>query len=260
VKERILIHPTAIIHKDSEIDESVLIGPYCIVEEKVTIKKGTRLLSHVVVQGRTVIGENCVISPFASLGGPPQDLTYKGEDTVLTVGDNNIIKEYVTINRGTPHGKGITKIGNGNFLMAYVHIAHDCEVGNNVIMANCATLAGHVSVDDFVIFGGLCAVHQFCRVGRYSFVSGLTGVPKDIPPFIIAAGNRAKPYGLNVVGLERHNFSKEDILKLKKAYRILFRSSLPLSTSLKIIQEDLDGPHIATLIDFIASAKRGICR
>jgi UDP-N-acetylglucosamine acyltransferase len=215
---------------------------------------------HVVVQGNTVIGENCTISPYASIGGPPQDLTYKDEDTTVVIGNNNVIKEYVTINRGTPHGKGITKVGNGNFIMAYAHIAHDCLVGNNVIMANCATLAGHVEVADFVIFGGLCAVHQFCRIGKYAFISGLTGVPKDIPPFIIAAGNRAKPYGLNVVGLERHNFSKEEILKLKKAYRILFRSSLPLSTAVKIIQEELDGDNIAEIIDFIGSAKRGICR
>jgi UDP-N-acetylglucosamine acyltransferase len=255
-----LIHPTAIIHKNAEIDEGVSVGPYCIIEEKVKIKKGTNLLMHVVVQGNTEIGENCTINPFASIGGPPQDITYKDEDTTVIIGNNNIIKEYVTINRGTPHGGGITKIGNGNFIMAYVHIAHDCRVGSNIIMANCATLAGHVEVDDFVIFGGLCAVHQFCRIGKYAFISGLTGVPKDIPPFITAAGNRAKPYGLNVVGLERHGFSKEEISKLKKAYRILFRSSLPLSTSLKIIREELEGENITELTDFIQSAKRGICR
>jgi UDP-N-acetylglucosamine acyltransferase len=255
-----LIHPTAVIHKGAEIDEGVSIGPYCIIEDKVKIRKGTKLLMHVAIQGNTEIGENCTISPFASIGGPPQDLTFKDEDTTVVIGNNNVIKEYVTINRGTPHGKGITKVGNGNFIMAYAHIAHDCLVGNNVIMANCATLAGHVEVADFVIFGGLCAVHQFCRIGKYAFISGLTGVPKDIPPFIIAAGNRAKPYGLNVVGLERHSFSKEEILKLKKAYRILFRSSLPLSTAVKIIQEELDGDNIAEIIDFIGSAKRGICR
>jgi UDP-N-acetylglucosamine acyltransferase len=144
--------------------------------------------------------------------------------------------------------------------MAYVHIAHDCKVGNHVIMANCATLAGHVEVDDFVIFGGLCAVHQFCKVGKYAFVSGLTGVPKDIPPYIIAAGNRSKPYGLNVVGLQRHKFTKEEISRLKRAYRILFRSSLPLDTSLKIIQEELEGNSIDELVKFIKSSKRGICR
>jgi UDP-N-acetylglucosamine acyltransferase len=255
-----LIHPTAIINKNAEIDEDVSVGPYCIIEDKVKIRKGTKLLMHVVVQGNTEIGENCTISPFASIGGPPQDLTYNDEDTTVIIGNNNIIKDYVTINRGTPHGGGITKVGNGNFIMAYSHIAHDCILGSNIIMANCATLAGHVEVDDFVIFGGLCAVHQFCKIGKYAFVSGLTGVPKDIPPFIIAAGSRSKPYGLNVVGLERHGFSKEEISKLKKAYRILFRSSLPLETSLKIIQDELEGENIVELINFIKSSKRGICR
>jgi UDP-N-acetylglucosamine acyltransferase len=255
-----LIHPTAVIHDKALIDEGVSIGPYCIIEDNVTIKKGSKLSAHVVIQKNTEIGENCDISSFASIGGPPQDLTYKDENTTVVIGNNNVIKEYVTINRGTPHGKGTTRVGNNNFIMAYAHIAHDCVVGNNVIMANCATLAGHVEVSDFVIFGGLCAVHQFCRIGKYAFISGLTGVPKDIPPFIMAAGNRAKPYGLNVVGLERHSFSKEELLKLKKAYRILFRSSLPLSTAIKIIQEELDGENISELIDFIGSAKRGICR
>ncbi len=255
-----MIHPTAIINKNAEIDDSVSIGPYCIIEDKVKIRKGTKLLMHVVIQGNTEIGENCTISPFASVGGPPQDLTYKDEDTKVVIGNNNIIKDYVTINKGTPHGGGITTIGNNNFIMAYVHIAHDCHVGNNIIMANCATLGGHVEIDDFAIFGGLCAVHQFCKIGKYAFISGLTGVPKDIPPFIIAAGGRSKPYGLNVVGLERRGFSKEEISNLKKAYRILFRSSLPLETSLKIIHDELEGKHIDELVNFIKTSKRGICR
>jgi len=255
-----LVDSTAIIHKNAHIDSDVDIGPYCIIEENVIVKKGTKIQGHVVIQSGTEIGEGCKISPFASIGGPPQDLTYKGEDTRVLIGNNNIIKEYVTINRGTPHGKGITKVGDNNFIMAYAHIAHDCVVGSNVIMANCATLAGHVEVDNYVIFGGLCAVHQFCRIGKYAFISGLTGIPKDVPPYIIAAGPRAKPYGLNVVGLERHNFSKEEILILKKAYRLLFRSSLPLNTSLKIIQEELEGKYIKELVDFITTSKRGICR
>ena len=255
-----MIHPTAIVDKNAEIDASVEIGPYCVIQRNVIIKKGTKLLSHVVIQGRTEIGENCTISPFASLGGPPQDISYKEEDTSLFVGSNNIIKEYVTMNRGTIHGGGITKVGNNNFIMAYTHVAHDCMVGNNIIMANCATLAGHVEVSDSVIFAGLCAVHQFCRIGKHAFISGLTGVPKDVPPFMIAAGSRAKLYGLNVVGLERHGFLKEEISKLKKAYRILFRSALPLTESLKIIKEELTGEHITELVDFIESSKRGICR
>jgi UDP-N-acetylglucosamine acyltransferase len=255
-----LIHPTAVIHKKAKVDKSVEIGPYCIIDEHVRIKKGSRLISHVVVQGWTEIGENCTISPFASIGGPPQDITYKDEETRVIIGKNNIIKEYVTINRGTEHGLGVTTVGTDNFIMAYAHIAHDCIVGNHIIMANGATLAGHVEIADYVIFGGLCAVHQFCRVGQYAFISGLTGVPNDVPPFVIAAGSRAKLYGLNVVGLERRGFTKEDISKLKKAYKLLFRSALPLSTSLKIVQDDLKSDRIDTLIDFIKSSKRGICR
>jgi UDP-N-acetylglucosamine acyltransferase len=255
-----VIHPTAIIDGKTCIDESVEIGPYCIITGEVTIKKGTKLGSHVVIQGKTEIGENCTISPFASLGGPPQDISYIDDDTALIVGNNNVIKEYVTMNRGTKKGGGVTTVGDNNFIMAYVHIAHDCHVGNYAIMANCATLAGHVEIADSVHFAGLCAVHQFCRIGKLAFVSGLTGVPKDVPPFMIAAGSRAKLYGLNVVGLERHGFPKEEISKLKKAYRILFRSALPLTESIKIIKEELAGGHINDLVGFIESSQRGICR
>jgi UDP-N-acetylglucosamine acyltransferase len=255
-----VIHPTAIIDGKACIDESVEIGPYCIITGEVTIKKGTKLGSHVVIQGKTEIGENCTISPFASLGGPPQDISYLDDDTALIVGNNNVIKEYVTMNRGTKKGGGVTTVGDNNFIMAYVHIAHDCHVGNYAIMANCATLAGHVEIADSVHFAGLCAVHQFCRIGKLAFISGLTGVPKDVPPFMIAAGSRAKLYGLNVVGLERHGFPKEEISKLKKAYRILFRSALPLTESIKIIKEELAGGHINDLVGFIESSQRGICR
>jgi UDP-N-acetylglucosamine acyltransferase len=255
-----VIHPTAIIDGKTCIDESVEIGPYCIITGEVTIKKGTKLGSHVVIQGKTEIGENCTVSPFASLGGPPQDISYIDDDTALIVGNNNVIKEYVTMNRGTKKGGGVTTVGDNNFIMAYVHIAHDCHVGNYAIMANCATLAGHVEIADSVHFAGLCAVHQFCRIGKLAFVSGLTGVPKDVPPFMIAAGSRAKLYGLNVVGLERHGFPKEEISKLKKAYRILFRSALPLTESIKIIKEELAGGHINDLVGFIESSQRGICR
>lgn len=257
-----MIDSTAVIHKDAEIDADAHVGPYCVVEERVKIGKGTVLKSHVVVQKGTEIGEGCTISPFASIGGPPQDISFKDEQTSLIIGNNNVIKEYVTMNRGTEHGGGVTRVGNNNFIMAYAHIAHDCTVGNNIIMANCATLAGHVEIADFVIFGGLCAIHQFCRVGAYAFISGVTGVPKDVPPFVIAAGDRAKLYGLNVVGLERRGFTKEEVTQLKKAYRIIFRSSLPLSTSLKIVQEEFSegSQRVQDLIEFIKSSKRGICR
>ncbi len=255
-----MIHPTAIIDKNAQIASDVEIGPYCVIEAGARIGAGCRLGSHVVIQGNTTIGNNCAISPFASLGGPPQDIGYKFEPTEVVIGNNNTIKEYVTINRGTTKGGGVTRVGDNNFIMAYAHIAHDCKVGSSIIMANGATLAGHVEVSDFVIFSGLCAVHQFCRVGKYAFISGLTGIPKDVPPFVIAAGDRAKLYGLNLVGLERRNFSKDEIAKLKRAYRILFRSALPLKTSLKIIRDDLDGDNIAYLIEFIETSTRGICR
>jgi UDP-N-acetylglucosamine acyltransferase len=258
-----VIHPTAVIDGKAHIDKNADIGPYCTISGPVKISKGTKLISHVVVQGRTTIGENCTISPFASLGGAPQDITYKGEDTQVIIGRDTTIMEYVTINRGTEHGGGITKVGDRDFIMAYAHVAHDCVLGNNVIMTNGATLGGHVEVADFATIAALCAIHQFCRIGEYAFVSGMTGVPNDVPPFVMAAassGIRAKLFGLNVVGLERHGFTKEEISKLKKAYKLLFRSALPLSTSLRIVQDELQGEHIDTLISFIKSSKRGICR
>ncbi len=254
-----MIHPTVVIEKGAEIADNVEIGPYCVIGAQAKVGSGTKLISHVTVQGRTEVGEQCTIHPFASLGGPPQDITYRGEETACLIGNNNVIREYVTINRGT-RASGATRVGNNNFIMAYSHMAHDCVVGNNVIMANCSTLAGHVHIADFAILSGLCAIHQFCKVGKYAFVSGLTGVPKDIPPFVMAAGNRARLYGLNVVGLERQHFSKEEITKLKRAYRILFRSSLPLETSLRMVEEQLDGDNIKELLTFIRSSERGICR
>lgn len=254
-----MIHPTVVIEKGAEIADNVEIGPYCVIGGRTKIGSGTRIISHVTIQGRTEIGENCTIHPFAALGGPPQDITYREEETACLIGNNNVIREYVTINRGT-RASGATRLGNNNFIMAYSHMAHDCMVGDGVIMANCSTLAGHVHIADFAILSGLCAIHQFCKVGKYAFVSGLTGVPKDIPPFVMAAGNRARLYGLNVVGLERQHFSKEEITKLKRAYRILFRSSLPLETSLKTIEEQLDGENIKELVTFIRSSERGICR
>jgi UDP-N-acetylglucosamine acyltransferase len=254
-----MFHPTAIIEKGAEIADDADIGPYCLIGKEAVIGPGTRLLGHVSIDGRTTIGKACTIHPFASIGSPPQDITYHDEETTCVLGDNNVIREYVTINRGTK-ASGTTRVGNGNFIMAYSHIAHDCRVGSNVIMANCSTLGGHVHVSDFAILSGLCAIHQFCSVGRYAFVSGLTGVPKDVPPFVIVAGNRANPYGLNVVGLERRGFTREDIAILKRAYRLLFRSALQLQEALKAIEEQLDSPHARALVAFVRASKRGICR
>lgn len=255
-----MIHPTAIVEDGAQLAPNVEIGPYCVIGGQVKIGAGTRLIGHVSVAGRTEIGEACVIHPFASLGGDPQDKTYRGEDTSCLIGDRNVIREYVTINRASTKENRVTRVGSDNFIMAYSHIGHDCIVGSSVIMANAATLGGHVHVGDFVNISGPSAVHQFCRIGRYAMISGLTGVPTDIPPFVTAAGDRAKLYGLNVIGLQRRGFTQEEILTIKRAYRILFRSALPLQDALKRIEEELEGPHVHELVEFIRSSKRGICR
>jgi UDP-N-acetylglucosamine acyltransferase len=254
-----MIHPTAIIEEGALLDENVDIGPYCVIGSKVRIGKGSRLHNHVSVGGQTSIGENCTIHPFASLGGPPQDITYKGEDTAVSIGNGNTIREYVTINRASTKAEWVTKVGNNNFIMAYSHIGHDCVVGSNIVMANGATLAGHVEVDDFVNISGPSAIHQFCRIGKYAMISGLTGIPNDVPPFVIAAGGRASLFGLNVIGLTRRGFTKDEITTLKRAYRYLFRSVLSLEAALEKIENELEGDHIKYLVTFIRTSKRGIC-
>ena len=255
------IHPTAIIDSDVEIEDDVSIGPYSIIGKGVKLKKGVKLISNVIIEGRTEIGEDTMVYPFTSIGLPPQDLKYKGEDTGVTIGRKNIIREYITIHRGSVGGDGFTVIGDNNFLMAYVHIAHDCKIGSNVIMANAATLAGHVKVEDHAVIGGLVAVHQFTRIGAYAMVGGFSGIGQDIPPYTIAAGARARLYGLNIVGLKRHGFSDETISDLKKAYKILFREKRTLKDAIKKVQEDLPyTEEIRHLIEFIEANKRGICR
>jgi UDP-N-acetylglucosamine acyltransferase len=255
------IHKTAIVSKKAKIGKNVQIGPFCIIGDGVVIKDGTKLLSNVIIEGDTEIGENCVIHSFTSIGLPPQDLKYKNEKTAVRIGNNNIIREYVTIHRASVGGKGITEIGDSNFLMAYVHVAHDCKIGNSVIMANAATLAGHVVVEDCAVIGGLVAVHQFTRIGAYSMVGGFSGVGQDIPPFTMASGARAKLYGLNTVGLKRHGFSDYSINNLKKAYKILFREKRTLKDAIKKIRSELpQTDEIIRLIEFIEANKRGICR
>ncbi len=255
------IHKTAVISSKAEIGKDVVIGPYCIIGDNVKIGKGTKLVSNVHIEGITEIGENCTIFPFTTIGFPPQDLKYKGEQTGVKIGNNNIIREYVTIHRASVSGDGWTTIGSNNFIMAYVHIAHDCKIGNSVIMANLATLAGHVIVEDFVFIGGLVAVHQFTRIGAYAMVGGFSGVGQDIPPFTMASGPRAKLYGLNSVGLKRRGFNDETINILKKAYKILFRDKLSLKEAISKVKKDLPQiEEIRHLIDFIEENKRGICR
>ncbi|MDW7972354.1 MAG: acyl-ACP--UDP-N-acetylglucosamine O-acyltransferase [Thermodesulfovibrio sp.] len=255
------IHKTAIVSPKAEIDKEVFIGPYCIIGDNVKIGRGTRLINHVQIEGITEIGENCIIYPFTTIGFPPQDIKYKGEPTGVKIGNNNIIREYVTIHRASVSGDGWTEIGDGNFIMAYVHIAHDCKIGNHVIMANLATLAGHVEVEDFAFIGGLVAVHQFTRIGAYAMIGGFSGVGQDVPPFTMASGPRAKLYGLNLVGLKRRGFSDETINILKKAYKILFRDKLQLKEAIEKVKRELPQiPEIIHLLEFIEKNKRGICR
>ncbi len=256
-----LIHPTVIIHHGAEIDEGVEIGPYSVIGKDVQIGRGTVIASHVVMDGWTTIGTGCRIHQFASIGAPPQDITYKGEKTEVIIGNNNVIREFVTIHRGTVKGGGQTVIGDKNFLMAYAHIAHDCKIGNNVIMANAATLAGHVRIEDYAIIGGFVAIHQFANVGAYAIIGGASAITHDVPPYVMAVGNRAKLYGLNKVGLRRQGFSREEIDTLKKTYNILFRSGLTLKDAVgKLEQEMKHSIHVARLLEFIKNSKRGITR
>ncbi len=255
------IHPTAFVSKKAVIYEDVIIGHFCVIGDEVTIMKGAKLLSNVVVEGNTVIGENCTIYPFTSIGLPPQDLKYKNEKTGVRIGNNNIIRENVTIHKGSVKGDGLTEIGESNFLMAYTHIAHDCKIGNSIIMANATTLGGHVQVEDFAFIGGLVAVHQFARIGAYCMIGGFSGVAQDVVPYMIASGERAKLYGPNAIGLKRRGFSDETINILKKAYKILFREKNTLNSAIEKLQRNFpDVPEIEYIIDFIGKSERGICR
>ncbi len=257
-----MIHPTAIIDSKAEIGRSVEIGPYCVIEKGVSIAEGTKIGPHVVIREGTQIGKQCQISQFASIGEAPQSVAYKGEKTSLLIGDRNIIREFITLHRGTVKGGGKTVIGNENFLMAYSHVAHDCQIGNQVIMANGATLAGHILIEDYAIIGGLSAIHQFCRIGALAIISGLTGVSQDIPPYMMAAGSRAKLYGLNTVGLKRANFSEETMRVLKKTYRIIFRSGLTLEKAIETVRGDdiSKTQEVQHFLQFIQGSKRGITR
>jgi UDP-N-acetylglucosamine acyltransferase len=257
-----MIHPTAIIDPKADISEGVEIGPYTLIEKGVSIGEGTKIGPHVVIREGTQIGKRCQIFQFASIGEAPQAIFYRGEKTYLLIGDQNIIREFVTLHRGTIKGAGKTVIGNDNFFMAYSHVAHDCQIGNQVVLVNGATLGGHIMIEDHAIISGLSAVHHFCRIGTHAFVSGLTGVSLDIPPYTLAAGNRAKLFGLNIVGLKRHHFSEETMKALKKAYRIIFRSGLTLEKAMKTLEEDeiSQTPEVQHFFDFIQHSKRGISR
>ncbi|MEJ2182138.1 MAG: acyl-ACP--UDP-N-acetylglucosamine O-acyltransferase [Nitrospirota bacterium] len=255
------IHPTAIVQEGAFLDEDVSVGPYCIVGPLVRIGKGTRLHGNVVLEGRTEIGRSCQLYPFSYLGQPPQDLKYRDEDTAVTVGDRTIIREYVTVHRASVGGDGVTRVGDDTFLMAYVHVAHDCRVGGNVVMASYAGLSGHVLVEDNVIIGGHTGIHQFVRIGEYAMVGGVSGVRQDVPPYMIASGVEARLYGLNVVGLKRKGFSAEAIGELKRAYSVLFQQNLSMDAALEKVTKELPpNRHILHLVEFIQAKKRGICR
>lgn len=258
------IHPTAVVDPKAELDSSVVVGPYAVIEAGVCIDAGTTVEPHAVISGPTTIGKRNLISSFAKVGGAPQDLSYKGEPTELIVGDDNQIREYASIHRGTPQGPGKTIIGNSNLLMAYTHIAHDCKLGNNIILANVATLAGHVEVGDRASIGGLVAIHQFCRIGSFSYIGGVSGISLDVAPFVIIAGtrNRTRISGLNKIGLKRNGFSKETISKLDTAFRIIFRSpDLLLKDALEQAKMEItDCDEVAQLIEFFESSKRGVVR
>ncbi len=255
------IHPTAIISPDAEIAAGVEVGPYSIIGPSVTIGKGTRIGPHVVIESHTDIGEDCNILQFASIGAPPQDLKYQGEETRVVIGNANTIREFATIHRATSADIGVTMMGDHNLIMAYCHIAHNCKLGNHVIMSNAANLAGHIHVEDYAIISGLSGIHQFTRIGAHSIVGGCSAVTKDVPPYVMAAGNMAKLYGLNLIGLKRRGFPEETIGALKDAYRIVFRSGLLLATAVDRVKKEVpDLPEIRHFITFIEASERGILR
>ena len=253
------IHPTAIIEDGAKIHPSVKIGPYSIINKNVSIAENTTVGSHVVIDGTTLIGKNNCIFSHNSIGQAPQDKKYKNEETLLKIGDSNTIREFCTINTGTVQDNGITQIGSNNWIMAYVHIAHDCVIADNVILANNTSLAGHVEVDEFAILGGFTLVHQFCKIGSHIMSAVGTKVFKDIPDFLIVHGEKASPSGLNIEGLKRRDFSDDDLNELKKAYKIIYRENNTVDEALEILGQ-FNNKHIIKLIKFIKLSQRGIVR
>lgn len=255
------IHQTAIVDPAAKIGADCHIGAYCIIGSGAELAEKVRLDSHVVVEGKTKIGKGTRVFPFVSIGLAPQDLKYGGEETETVIGERNQIREFATIHRGTANGGGITRIGNDNLLMAQAHVAHDCSVGNEVIMANAATLAGHVTIADKANIGAYSGVHQFCRIGREAFIGGYSGIVKDALPFAISQGNHAKCYGLNKVGLKRRGYSGEPFEKLHRAFHLLLASKLNTSQALERIKEEIEGsPEVDYLVGFIESSQRGVVK
>ncbi|MDW7773435.1 MAG: acyl-ACP--UDP-N-acetylglucosamine O-acyltransferase [Desulfobulbaceae bacterium] len=258
------IHPTAVVDPQAIIHETSEIGPFAVIEGNVEIGEKTVVGSHASISGPTSIGARNRIGSFTTIGAPPQDMHYQGEPTELIIGDDNLIREYASIHRGTVKGNGKTIIGSGNMLMAYTHVAHDCVIGNKVIMANVATLAGHVEIGDHVNLGGLVAVHQYCRIGAYTYVGGLSGISLDVPPYVIITGtrNRMRITGINKIGMRRSGMKKESIANLEEAFKIIFRSPhILLKDALVMVKEEIpECPEVDVLVDFFHSSKRGVVK
>jgi UDP-N-acetylglucosamine acyltransferase len=256
-----MIHPSAIVHPRAKLAADVSVGPYSIVGEHVEIDEGTTVGAHVVIEGRTRIGRNNRIFAHSALGGEPQDKKYAGEPTRLEIGDRNTIREFCTFNCGTVQDAGVTRIGSDNWLMAYVHVAHDCRVGNHTIFANAASIAGHVHVGDHAILGGFTGVHQFVLIGAHSMTAGATLLLQDLPPYVMAAGNAAKPFGINAEGLKRRGFGEEQITEIRRAYKTLYRSGLTLEEAKATIAvQAAKTPALQLLADFLERSTRGIVR
>jgi UDP-N-acetylglucosamine acyltransferase len=254
------VHPTAIIHPQAKIAESTSVGPYTVISEDVEVGDDCEIMSHVVLDGATRIGQRNRIFPWASVGLPPQDMKYAGEPTRLEIGDDNVLREFITVHRGTTGGGGVTRIGNHNLLMAYVHIAHDCQLGDYIVMANGASLAGHVEVQDHATIGAFCGIHQFCRIGAYSFLGSYTIVSKDILPYAISSAPRPiEVLGANRIGLERRGLMEKDISELQKALRLLSHSKLNTTQAVEAIEgKGFKSEHVRALVEFVKSTERGI--
>jgi UDP-N-acetylglucosamine acyltransferase len=256
-----MIDPRAVISPQAHIAADVEIGPFTVIGADVEIGSGCWVGPHAVINGPTRIGANNKIFQFASLGDAPQDKKYNGEPTRLEIGDRNVFRESVTVNRGTTHDKGVTRIGNDNLLMAYSHVAHDCQLGDQIVMANCATLGGHVEVGDWVTMGGLSAVHQFTKVGAYSFLAHNAAVTRDVPPYIMCVGRPAVPHSVNAIGLQRRGFSPEQILNIRRAYRLLYRSGLKLQAAIEELEKAAaTQPEIVPFVEFVKNSSRSIVR
>ena len=255
------IHATAIVAPDAILGEDVEIGPYCVIGPGVEIGRGTRLGAHATIHCHTRVGAGNVIHAFASIGDAPQDKKYNGEPTRLEIGDRNVIREFVTLNRGTTKDRGVTAIGNDNLFMSYSHVAHDCIVGNQCVLANCSTLGGHVVLGDWVIMGGFAGVHQFCKVGAHAFLANNAAVTRDVPPYVMAVGGPARPHSINAEGLKRRGFSPQQIRNLRNAYRTLYRSGLRLEDAVeRLVEAARDQPEVQLLVDFIPQSTRSLVR